>query len=341
MSLQCLILRFSGRKSKEEIEKEDREKEIRDKALREEALELASRADLVLFIGGNNRMVETEARDRVNIMLPYGQDDLIRDIAAINPSIITVLVSGAPNDLNVVNQHSKALVMSWFNGTEGGNALADVLLGNISPSGRLPFSLPVKLEDSPAYALGNYPQRSRNRDIFVEGAAEREGVAGSEHTPSVNDDPNKAYYSEESLVGYRWFDTKEIPVMYPFGHGLTYATFEYAALKTNKEQYARNEVISLSFKLENSGAMVADEVVQAYVHRINSTLDWPFKELKAFSRVTLEPGERKTIHLKIPVSTLFYWDESISDWEYDPCDLEILVGASAGDIQLKKNVLLK
>ncbi len=333
--------RFSGRKSKEEIEKEDREKEIRNNALREEALELASRADLVLFIGGNNRMVESEARDRRDIILPYGQENLVRLIAEVNPNIITVLVSGAPSDLNVVNPLSKALIMSWFNGSEGGNALADVLVGNISPGGRLPFTLPVKLEDSPAYALGNYPQRGRNRDIFMEGAADRDRVAGSENESSVNDDPNTAYYSEESLVGYRWFDTKEIPVMYPFGHGLTYSTFEYASLKTNKGKYARNDVISLSFKLKNSGAMEADEVVQAYVHRINPAVDWPFKELKAFSRVTLEPGERKTVHLEIPVSNLFYWNESINDWEYDPCDVEILVGASAGDIQLNKTVVLQ
>ncbi len=333
--------RFSGRKSKEEIEREDREKELRDSELREEALELASRAELVLFIGGNNRMVESEARDRRNIMLPFGQDDLIQKIAEINPNIITVLVSGAPNDLNVVNSVSNALLMSWFNGSEGGNALADVLLGNISPSGRLPFTLPVRLEDSPAYALGNYPQRARNRDIFVEGVADKDSVAASERQENVNDDPNTALYSEESLVGYRWFDTKGIPVMYPFGHGLTYSTFEYASLKTNKEKFSRDDVISLSFKLENSGSVRADEVVQAYVHRINPLVDWPVKELKAFSRVTLEPGERKTMHLEIPARDLFYWNESLNDWDDDPCDLELLVGASAGDIRLIKKVTLK
>jgi beta-glucosidase len=333
--------RMVGRKSKEEIDKEDREKEIRNHELREEALELASKADLVIFIGGNNRMVETEARDRINIRLPSGQDELIRKIAEINPNIITVLVSGAPNDLQVVNPLSKAIVISWFNGSEGGNALADVLIGNISPSGRLPFTLPVKLEDSPAYALGNYPQRGRSRDIFVEGTAENNRVALSGNEPSVDEDPNTARYSEESLVGYRWFDTKEIPVMYPFGHGLTYSAFEYTSLKTNKGKYDRNDIISLSFKLENSGSMKADEVVQAYVHRINPMVEWPEKELKAFSRVTLEPGERKTVKLDIPVRNLFYWNETVSHWDYDPCDLEIRVGASAGDVRLKKIVELK
>jgi beta-glucosidase len=326
--------RRSGRKTQEEIDKEEREKELLRQKLTREALDLAARADLVLFFGGNNRTVETEARDRNDIILPSGQDDLIRKIAEINPSIITILVSGAPNDLNVVNPVSKALLISWFNGSEGGNALADVLVGHVSPGGRLPFTLPVRLEDSPAYALGNYPQGERNRDIFVEGTRE----AGASTEPG---DPNTAYYSEESLVGYRWYDTKKIPVIYPFGHGLTYTSFNYSSLTADKDNYGRKDVISLSFELENTGPVKGDEVVQAYVHRISPSVEWPYKELKAFSRITLEAGERRVVSLEIPVRSLFYWNESIQDWDYDPCELEILVGASAGDIRLNKKVTLK
>ncbi|MBN2636786.1 MAG: glycoside hydrolase family 3 C-terminal domain-containing protein, partial [Prolixibacteraceae bacterium] len=265
------------------------------KKLEKEALEIAAKADIVLFIGGDNRTVETEGSDRSNIMLPYGQDDLIQKIAAVNSNIATILVSGGPNDLNVVKPTSKALIISWFNGTEGGNALADVLVGNISPSGRLPFTLPIKLEDSPAYAMGNYPQGQRGRDVFTDLVAETDSIAektADANQPKVdNSDPNTAYYSEESLVGYRWFDTKNLPVMYPFGHGLTYTTFEYADLNTDKDEYGKNDVISVIFDLENTGSMAADEVVQAYVHRINPSVEWPYKELKAFSRVTLNPGE--------------------------------------------------
>ena len=155
------------KRTPEELEKEARAKELTAQKLADEAVRIASGADLILFVGGNNRAVETEGEDRNDIFLPSGQDKLITRIAEVNPNIITVLTSGAPNDLNTVNPLSRALLISWFNGSEGGNALADVLLGTVSPSGRLPFTIPVKLEDSPAYALGNYPQDARNADVFA------------------------------------------------------------------------------------------------------------------------------------------------------------------------------
>jgi beta-glucosidase len=301
---------------------------------------LAAKADIVLFIGGDNRAVETEANDRENIFLPSGQDDLIQKISAVNENIVTVLVSGAPNDLNTVKPLSKALLQSWFNGTEGGNALADILVGNISPSGRLPFTLPIKLEDSPAYALGNYPQGAKKGDIFVDLVDEKESEAHAADGKQEND-PNTAYYSEESLVGYRWFDTKNKPVMYPFGYGLSYTEFAYADLNTTQESYGANETISLSFNLSNTGDMAAEEVVQVYVHRINPSVEWPLKELKAFTRVPLEPGASQTVTLEIPVADLQYWNEENQAWANDLCDIELLVGASSADIRLKKQIALK
>jgi len=335
--------RMFRRRSPEELEKEAREKELTIRKLTKEALETASKADLVLFIGGDNRAVETEGSDRRDIKLPSGQDELISKIAEINPEIVTVLVSGAPNDLNVVNPLSKALLISWFNGTEGGNALADVLIGKISPGGRLPFTLPVKLEDSPAFALDNYSPGPGRRDIFAGVVSETNAAGNAEkkEEQDITGDPNNAFYSEESLVGYRWFDTKNITVMYPFGYGLTYTTFEYSAITTDKEKYGKRDIISVSFELRNTGSLAADEVVQAYVHRINPSVEWPYKELKAFSRVPLKPGENKTVTLEIPVEDLRYWNEAIHDWDDDPCDIEILVGASAGDIKLKKQIMFK
>ena len=330
-----------GRKSKEQLEKEAKDKELKSAELTKEALEVAAKADIILFIAGNNRAVETEGSDRKNIFLPSGQDELIKKIAAVNPNIVTVITSGAPNDLNVVKPLSKALVISWFNGTEGGNALADVLIGNISPSGHLPFTLPVKLEDSPAYALGNYPQGVKKADVFANLVAETEKVDKPKDEVAKGNDPNTAYYSEESLVGYRWFDTKKLPVMYPFGYGLTYTTFEYKNLKTDKAKYGKNDVITVSFELKNTGKMAADEVVQAYVHRINPSVEWPEKELKAFSRVALNPGEIKTVKLEIPVKNLQYWNEKKHAWDDDLCNIELQVGASAGDVILKKEVGLK
>ncbi len=331
------------KKTPEEVEKKAQEKKVIAEKLTKEALEVVAKANLVLFVGGDNRAVETEGSDRKDIFLPSGQDELIKKIAEVNPNIVTVLTSGAPNDLNVVNPLSKALLISWFNGSEGGNALADVLLGNISPSGRLPFTLPVKLEDSPAYALGNYPQGGKNADVFANLVSETDpaGKSQTKNDDKPKDDPNTAMYSEGSLVGYRWFDTKKIKVMYPFGYGLTYTTFQYDNLKTDKEKYGKDDVITVSVELKNTGKVVADEVAQVYVHRVNPSVEWPEKELKAFLRVPLNPGESKIIKLEIPVKNLQYWNETKQAWNDDLCKLELLVGASVGDVKLKKEVTLK
>jgi beta-glucosidase len=331
------------KKTPEEIEKRAQEKKVIAEKLTKEALEVVAKANLVLFVGGDNRAVETEGSDRKDIFLPSGQDDLIRKIAEVNPNIITVLTSGAPNDLNVVNSLSKALLISWFNGSEGGNALADVLVGNISPSGRLPFTLPVKLEDSPAYALENYPQGGKNADVFANLVSETDpaGKTQAKKDEKPKDDPNTARYSEESLVGYRWFDTKKIKVMYSFGYGLTYTTFQYGNLKTDQKKYGKDDVITLSVELKNTGKVAADEVAQVYVHRINPSVEWPEKELKAFSRIPLNPGESKTVKLEIPVKKLQYWNETKQAWDDDLCNIELQVGTSAGEIKLKKEVTLK
>lgn len=331
------------KRSPEELEKEAHAKELAAQKLADEAVRFASGADLVLFIGGNNRAVETEGEDRKDMFLPSGQDKLITRIAKVNPNIITVLTSGAPNDLNTVNPLSRALLISWFNGSEGGNALADVLLGKVSPSGRLPFTIPVKLKDSPAYALGNYPQNDRNADVFASlvstGDTTRQSQEGK--AKALEKDRDNAYYSEESLVGYRWFDTKKVPVMYPFGHGLTYASFEYSRLRTDKKTYDKDDEITIKFELQNTGVIAADEVVQVYVHRINPSVEWPYKELKTFKRVTLEPGESKTVSLSVPVKSLMYWNETKHAWDNDLCKMELLAGASASDIRLKRKIRLR
>ncbi|KAA6348392.1 Beta-glucosidase [termite gut metagenome] len=287
-----------------------------DPKLLQEAVKTAKNADIVLFIAGNNREVETEGSDRTQMTLPSGQDEVIKAIAAVNPNIVTIVVAGAPVDLSVVEAYSSSIVISWFNGTEGGNALADVLLGNISPSGKLPFTFPVKLEDSPAYALNNYPQT----------------------TTETGGDKNVAVYSEELLVGYRWFDTKGIAPRYSFGHGLSYTTFEYTNLQTKKEQYGSNESIDVTFELKNTGEREADEVVQLYVHRLDATIEWPFKELKAFERVSLKGGESQTLTLTIPVSKLRYWNEDNHKWILEHSEIELMLGSSSSDIHLTKKV---
>jgi beta-glucosidase len=287
-------------------------------------------------VAGNNRWVETEGSDRVAITLPSGQDQLIEALAAVNPNIVTVLVTGAPVDLRVVEPLSPTILVSWLNGSEGGTALADVLTGKVAPSGKLPFTFPVKLEDSPAYALGNYPQGGEvGSDVFVDLVNNAAGDTAKEAP-----DRDKAYYSEGLLVGYRWFDTKQIAPQYPFGHGLSYTTFDYANLRADKAKYRADDVITVTVDVTNSGSRAAEEVVQLYVERTGATVEWPAKELKAFGRVALEAGETKTVTLEVPVQSLRYWDETAGDWALEHSGIGLLVGSSSRDIRLTGDVAI-
>ena len=315
--------------------------EAPDATMLAEAVALAKEADLVIFVAGTGKNVETEGSDRQNIMLPVGQDEVIKALAEVNPNIVTVIISGGPVDLNVVNQYSPAIVQGWWNGIEGGHALADILYGDIAPSGKLPFTFPVKLEDSPAYALGNFPQKQEGTDVFA--AAHRDDITGGAQAaprrPMQRVSP-KAYYTEGMYVGYRWFDTKNVPVMYAFGHGLSYVTFDYANIETNKKSYKANDVIKVTFDLTNNGDMVADEVAQLYVTRLDATVEWPVKELKAFDRVTLQPGETKSVTLEVPVESLRYWDVDADVWALENGNIEIMVGGASDDLRLKTQVAI-
>lgn len=306
-----------------------------------EAVALAKEADLVIFVAGTGKNIETEGSDRQNIMLPVGQDQVIKALAEVNPNIVTVIISGGPVDLNEVNKYSPAIVQGWWNGIEGGHALADILYGDIAPSGKLPFTFPIKLEDSPAYALGNFPQKQEETDVFA--AAHRDDITGGQRQaaprPRQRVSP-KAYYTEGMYVGYRWFDTKNVPVMYAFGHGLSYVTFDYANIETNKKSYKANDVIKVTFDLTNNGDMVADEVAQLYVTRLDATVEWPVKELKAFDRITLQPGETKSVTLEVPVSSLRYWNVETHDWALENGNIEIMVGTASDDLRLKTQVAI-
>ena len=315
--------------------------EAPDATMLAEAVALAKEADLVIFVAGTGKNVETEGSDRQNIMLPVGQDEVIKALAEVNPNIVTVIISGGPVDLNEVNKYSPAIVQGWWNGIEGGHALADILYGEIAPSGKLPFTFPVKLEDSPAYALGNFPQKQEETDVFA--AAHRDDITGGQRQaaprPRQRVSP-KAYYTEGMYVGYRWFDTKNVPVMYAFGHGLSYVTFDYANIETNKKSYKANDVIKVTFDLTNNGNMVADEVAQLYVTRLDAQVEWPVKELKAFDRITLQPGETKSVTLEVPVSSLRYWDVDADVWALENGNIEIMVGGASDDLRLKTQVAI-
>ena len=301
-----------------------------DQKLMEEAVELAGKSDLVIFVAGNNREIETEGSDRTNIMLPMGQNELIKALAAVNPNIVTVVVTGAPADLRVVKEISPSVVVSWFNGSEGGNALADILVGNIAPSGKLPFTFPVQLEDNPAYALGVFPQKVEmgNSDVFVNLVNRRR---------DRNRIKLEADYAEDIFVGYRWYEAKDVPVLYPFGHGLSYVDFEYSDLTLKSSAKG----VKVSFNITNTGGMEAEEVVQIYAGRPESVITRPEKELAGFQRVTLQAGETKNVTVDIDKEVFRHWDEASDWWTVEKGAADFFVGSSSDDIRLTGKTTIK
>ncbi|MBO4757404.1 MAG: glycoside hydrolase family 3 C-terminal domain-containing protein [Bacteroidales bacterium] len=300
-----------------------------DPALLAEAVAAAQDADLVFFFAGTNKSIETEGSDRRDIKLPVGQEEVAAALAEANPNLVTVIISGGPCDLQEVVKSSKAMVQGWWNGIEGGTALAEVLFGDIAPSGKLPFTFPVKLEDSPAYAMGNFPNADpTGGDLFTE--RYRQDITAQQGRRAQRPSP-ESKYTEGSLVGYRWFDTKNVPVMYAFGHGLSYVGFEYGPMKVS----AGKKAVKVTFDITNTGSMTADEVVQLYVSRLDSKVEWPAKELKAFERVSLGAGETKSVTLEIPADNLRYWNVDTNAWTLEHGRLELLLGSASDDIRQK------
>ena len=309
-----------------------------DPALLAEAVALAKDADLVIFFGGTNKNIETEGSDRKDIKLPCGQEEIIQALYEANKNLATVLISGGPTDLQVLEKVSPAIVQGWWNGLEGGTALAEVLFGDIAPSGKLPFTFPVKLEDSPAYAMGNFPDKTLGGDLFtIMFRPDVQAMTPAERQAFIESLPKPvSKYTERFYVGYRWFDTKNVKPMYAFGHGLSYVDFAYDALKVK----AGKNTVKAVFTLKNEGTMPADEVVQLYVGRIGSSVEWPAKELKAFQRVSLGAGESRKITLEIPVKDLRYWNEADNKWDLEHGKLQVLVGSASDDIRLTSEVAI-
>ena len=281
-------------------------------ALLKEAVEVARTSDVALLVCGLNHDYDTESFDRLNMDIPYGQVELIQEVVKANPRTIVVMIAGSPLNMAAVDICSPAIVWAWFNGMEGGNALVDVLSGKVNPSGKMPFTTPVSLDQSPAHALGNFP----GRDL-------------------------KVNYEEDILVGYRWFDTKGLPVVYPFGYGLSYTTFDYSNLNTDKETYDQADTIQATFTLTNTGDREGAEVAQLYVSDPVCSVMRPVKELKGFKKVFLKPGESRRITLDIPVSSLAFYSESQSQFVVEPGEFILQLGASASDIKQRISVEVK
>lgn len=281
-------------------------------ALLKEAVEVARTSDVALLVCGLNHDYDTESFDRLNMDIPYGQVELIQEVVKANPRTIVVMIAGSPLNMAAVDICSPAIVWAWFNGMEGGNALVDVLSGKVNLSGKMPFTTPVSLDQSPAHALGNFP----GRDL-------------------------KVNYEEDILVGYRWFDTKGLPVVYPFGYGLSYTTFDYSNLNTDKETYDQADTIQATFTLTNTGDREGAEVAQLYVSDPVCSVMRPVKELKGFKKVFLKPGESRRITLDIPVSSLAFYSEAQSQFVVEPGEFILQLGASASDIKQKISVEVK
>ncbi|MBD1260428.1 glycoside hydrolase family 3 C-terminal domain-containing protein [Maribacter polysiphoniae] len=267
-----------------------------------EALEAAKKSDMAIIFAGSNRDYETEASDRKDLSLPFGQEELIEKVLEVNPNTLVVMIAGAPFDINMIKEKSSTLIWSWFNGSEGGNALADVILGNVNPSGKLPWTMPKKIEDSPAHATHSFP--------------------GNE---SVT-------YEEGILVGYRWFDTKKVEPLYPFGFGLSYTDFEFSDISTSKDSYTEDEEIQINFTIKNIGDRDGKEVAQLYVSHSESAVEKAAKELKGFKKVFVKSGESQNIAINIPVKELAYYQEASKNWVVEKGTYILKIGNSSRNI---------
>ena len=289
------------------------------KELIAEAVEMAKDADYVIFVGGLNKSAhqDNESTDRLQITLPYDQEDVILALAEVSKNLVVVNISGSAVAMPWADSVD-AIVQGWYGGTETGNALADVLTGKVNPSGRLPFSVPFKYEDGPIKTEAQYP------GIKVEG-----------------DQFWQTHYSEGVYVGYRWYSTQEIPVQFPFGHGLSYTTFEYSNAKAAKSSMTANGTLKVTVDVTNTGSVDGAEVVQLYIADPESSIDRPAKELKGFEKVWLKAGQKKTVTFEIDAEDLSYFDADKHAWVAEPGEFQALLGSSSEDLKAAVSFQLK
>lgn len=286
-------------------------KETRSAAeLKAEAVKVASEADCVIFIGGLNKSdgQDCENTDRKDLSLPYGQDELIEALAGANANLIVVNISGNAVAMPWAGKVA-AIVQGWYLGSEAGTSLAAVLMGDVNPSGKLPFTFPARLEDVPAHSLGLY-SAVRSKDVTT------------------------VQYNEGIFVGYRWTDRqKKVQPLFSFGHGLSYTTFEYGKPVVDKREMKADEQLTVTVPVKNTGSREGKEVVQLYIRDKKSSVERPVKELKGFCKVSLKPGEEKEVSFTIDRSALSYFDAGSHQWMAEPGAFEAIVAASATDIR--------
>ena len=315
-------------------------------SLRNKAVEKAKTADYVIYVGGlnKNHNQDCEGGDRESYQLPFGQDRLITELLAANSNTVLVIVSGNAYDMPWLDK-AQALVQSWYLGSEAGHALADIISGDVCPSGKLPFSFAYKLNDYPAHKMGavGYPGVSPDKLPQPFGGEEGKplnsarllkaavnGWKGIDFCALPGDGTKKdetEIYGEDILLGYRWFDYFKTKVRFPFGFGLSYTTFSYGKPTINGR--------TVSVPVRNSGNVAGQEVVQFYVGDDKASVIRPVKELRHFEKVALEPGETKQVSYTIGDDDLKYFDEERHEWVAERGAFTIYVGSSAADIHGK------
>ncbi|HEX5807561.1 MAG TPA: glycoside hydrolase family 3 C-terminal domain-containing protein, partial [Anaerolineales bacterium] len=273
-----------------------------------EAVKLAKQSDVVVLLASLNAEWESEGFDRADMKLPGAQNELIERIVKANKNTIVVLNTGSPVEMPWIDK-VPAVLQLWYNGQEQGNALADILFGDVNPSGKLPTTFPVRLQDNAAYV--NYPGEN-----------------------------GKVRYGEGIFVGYRYYDKKEVAPLFPFGHGLSYTTFQYENLRLSATSLTPNELLKVRVDVTNTGKVTGKEVVQLYVRDIHSTMARPDKELKAFTKVDLAPRQTKTITFTLDREAFWYFDVTRNAWATEPGEFDILVGGSSRDIRLTERFTL-
>ena len=267
----------------------------------EEYLAAAREADAVIFVGGLSHDDDREAVDRLNLKLPGGQDEVISKLLEANDNTVILLMGGSPVEMPWIDQ-APTVVWGWYGGMEGGRAYADVLFGDVNPSGKLPITMPVRLEDSAPIALDDYG-------------------------------PDVANYPEGVFIGYRWYEKQGIEPLFSFGHGLSYTSFEYSDLEISASAEAET-VANVTATITNSGDRAGAEIVQLYLNDVEASVERPAKELKGFVKVYLEPGESSRVEMPLTLRDLSFWDVESNDWKAEPGKFEIMIGASVRDIRL-------
>lgn len=283
------------------------DRDFYDKALADEAVKAAAEADKAVIFAGLPESFESEGYDRSHMRLPECQNRLITEILKVQPNTVIVLHNGSPVEMPWLGE-IKGLLETYLGGQAGGAAAANILYGKINPSGKLAETMPLKLSDNPSYL----------------------NFGGGE----------KVEYREGIFVGYRYYDTKEMDVVFPFGYGLSYTTFAYSNLKLSMENPTEKDTVMVSADVTNTGKSAGKEVVQLYIRDLTGSAIRPEKELKGFEKVFLEPGETKTVTMELNKRSFAWYNTKLHDWFAASGDYEILVGASSRDIRLTETLHL-